>query len=138
MNHQNLTCSRELAERMAELGICQDGAELWWTICMRNGDLQVTEMKHRGIFIAPTLSRMMEELPPSIKRKKPDGSDYYIYVQIDKHPDQRFSEFGRRFRVRYRPTFNPEMSNFHNDEQHDDYVPNALAKALIKLKEDGE
>lgn len=70
MNLKSLTCSRELAQRMTELGICQDRAELFYYIPTQSykwklavlRDLRHRKPNNRGI-VAPTLPRMTNELP---------------------------------------------------------------------------
>ncbi len=44
MNYEQLVPSRELCEEMARLGICQDGAELWWN-CYKNKEVLFVECK---------------------------------------------------------------------------------------------
>lgn len=77
MDYSKLVPSRELCEELQTLGICQDGAELWWLqqyTINDDGTWDIREdfklvrsvsnikdglLKH---FVAPMLSRMMEDL----------------------------------------------------------------------------
>lgn len=121
MNLQSLTCSRELAQRMAELGICQDGAELWWSRyqlgvwkVIDEKDKEWEEETFKGTeacsyIIAPTLPRMMEELP--------DFWHIYRVVDIDKKQTWYIEDNDNEF------------------EFSDKNLLNAVAKALIAIAE---
>lgn len=73
MDYSKDVPSRELCEEMQRLNICQDGAELYWYEsydprgegCFKWSLLQKNEkfLHHKSGIIAPTLHRMLVELP---------------------------------------------------------------------------
>lgn len=106
MNYEKLTCSRELAQRMAELGICQDAPELFWYWCHAEKSYKLWPDSTDGNdIIAPTLPRMMEEI-----------LDKVINLHIAWN-----DEYGVWFDS--------------NEIFTDAHLPNAIAKILIALAE---
>lgn len=114
MDWTKMTCSRELAQRMAELGICQDGAELIWHEL--NGEIVLKEVfdkyKYAKFTVAPTLHRMIEELPVSFILRNHIVDGYWVDSDGD---------WGVR----------KALHNCLPDKN----ICNALAKALIALEE---
>ena len=149
MRIEDQVCSLELAKKLKELGVKQESAFYWVEIQIPFSDktqfvfwrMDETKGTHpKGIHVkeylsAFTVAELGEMLPPSIEQKSLQGVKYFIYLEMDKHPDQR--PRGWRFRVRYRPTFNEQFAGFHNDEYHDDTEANARAKMLVYLIEKG-
>lgn len=126
MDYSKSVPSRELCEEMAELRICNDDEpELVWVFDdYMDGDghakniwiLETFEdVEQEGVLIhAPTLARMMEELP---HRKHEivigrNSSDEW-WIGVDDICAQK-------------------------DLFHDKHLPNAVAKALIAIKKDGQ
>ena len=101
--------SREICEEMARLGICQDEPELFYMNCQ--DDINKSWILVKGNpyvehIIAPTLPRMMEELPDFLEVYK--GLDGVWHCFTDR----------------------PKMF-FDVTDKH---LPNAVAKALIEVK----
>ena len=126
---------------LKELGVRQESL-FYWIWRMNNTHVLVPKENYPVGFnsdedySAFTVAELGEMLPPSIKQKSENcysGKDYYIYLEMDKHIDQR--PRGYRFRLRYRPEFNPEMEGWHNDEISDDTEAEARAAMLIYLLE---
>jgi len=81
---------------------------------------------------APLATEILEELPPSIKTiYGHNNTIVYIYLQIDKHPDER-----KGVRCRYRPEFNPEAEEWFNNEFREQSLPDALAKMWLYLQKE--
>ena len=133
--------SFELSKELKKAGYPQEG--LWWWIYHKlDGKWRIG----KGIFnsvapheiiecVAPTVAELGEKLPSSIECKSDRGTKYFIYLEMDKHIDQR--NRGYRFRLRYRPKYNEEMRNYHNDEYRADTEANARAKMWLYLKKGG-
>jgi len=100
---------------MASLGICQDVSELYWC-CEKNNhkrgwELAFSYNKDSDIvlfIIAPILHRMMDELPEGI-RITPCGGYWLIHKMLEFDGEKCLAI--------------------------DRHLPNAIAKALIALKE---
>ena len=111
MNLSTNTCSRELAEEMARLGICQTEPEMWH--CKSGTRNWVGDQpKYAGLIcesiVAPALARMMEELP----------LEWYVRRLINVIVGDVYvvSGYGVNYQV------------------SDKNLPNACAKALIAIK----
>ena len=112
MNYSSLVPDRELCEEMARLGICQDKPEICYMNCQ--DDFNKSWILINGIppvehIIAPTLPRMLEELPSGYCVRKGWGGSKDWFV------------------------FNNEADVITNLSE----IPNAVAKALIKLEKKG-
>jgi len=126
MQYEKLTCSRELAEKMAQLGICQDEPELYWhrafgVECGFGWKVfEKTDSYNHSIqgFIAPTLPRMMAELP--------------FYCDIFPFGEDSLSKTKDMWCVK---AATREPSHFWEVTAEDKHLPNAVAKALISIKE---
>lgn len=115
MNYEALVPSRELCEELARLGICQDGAKLYWNpLFYGDGSISSYELSLNistgDSIIAPTLPRMLEELPYRGRRGyqlgRNSSGEWYVC-------DDNAEEF----------------------IVHADTPSNAIAKALIAVKE---
>ena len=111
MDYSKLVPSRELCHRMQELGICQDDPELWYCKSGQYYHLgTLNQHNSEKDIIAPTLSRMIEGLPDNTHVSK------IGFVCGEKH-----------WRI-----MNPSLKMIQFD---DNSLPNAIAKALIAIKE---
>ena len=114
MNYEALVPSRELCEELARLGICQDGAELWWIEQPFPRLWEVSPYEHMPSddippLIAPTLNRMMNQLPDFVAVYAWEG--YWIIADCN------------------------GTSDVHKIISQDKQLPNAVARALIAFKE---
>lgn len=126
------TCSRELAEEMARLGVCQTEPELYWNAEVKehrreclDGTIPMLErieevswnlmhfpihrQKYKAI-VSPALVRMMEELPfgtPSVGHSPNEHGEVIWFVILGYDATKIFT---------------------------DKHLPNACAKALIAIK----
>jgi len=150
MKLEDQVVSLDLAKRLKELGVKQES--LWWWhdygklekpindknfLGKYNGWYSTNKRENDRIntykYSAFTVAELGEMLPPSIECKSDRGFKYFIYLEMDKHIDQRPRGF--RFRLRYRPIYNEKMMSYHNDEYRADTEANARAKTVIYLKE---
>lgn len=139
MRLEQKVSSLELSKRLKILGVKQE-SEFYWVenkrgVALGWNEIPVinylsTEFKTSAF----TVAELGEMLPPSYECEV-DGVKYNVYLEMDKHPDQR--PRGYRFRLRYRPTFNERFAGYHNNEYSADTEADARAKMLIYLIEQG-
>lgn len=123
MQYEKLVPSRELCEEMQRLNICQDEPELWFyeqvgglvcdRDCAKEWIIRDDNTKGFGRYvIAPTLSRMMEEMPRDADVYKGNVSSWFVGIEHEQEYERSSWEI----------------------IGEDEHLPNALAKSLIALK----